>query len=76
MPDGDALVNCWVESSLVESASKILVGRQGGTCMLGHCRVDCIRGVEVAWILVGVEGELGMCRIVRCPLVAMQVVHM
>jgi len=51
-PDGDALVNCWVESSLVAFASMILAGRLGGTCRLGHCKFDCTWGVEVGLFLV------------------------
>ena len=71
MPGGDALVNCWVESSQVESASMTLVDRRGGTCMQGHCKVDCIQAVEVAWILVVVVVEPGTFRIVLCRSVAM-----
>jgi len=66
-PDGDALVNCWVESSQVVFASMTQVGRRGGTYRLGHCRVDCTQAVEVGWILVGVEVGRGMSRTARCP---------
>ena len=65
-PDGDALVNCWVESSQVVFASMTQVGKQGGTYTLGHCRVDCTQAVEVGWILVEVEEGRGRSRTALC----------